>query len=259
VFFRKLPGDAGSMLVRRFYALRPTRSDRCDSRVGPAAYRRGMPSPAGPRAPRLSAPDLPPRLEDGPPPSRTGDCYQLRWTTLDPMTDAAHATLTECALVEASVERLDLTGATMVDVDVRDLRATTLTGRGARLRRVRITGGRIGTLDLADADLDEVELRGVRIDYLSLAAARVGDLLIAGCTIGTLDMPQATVLRTAFEDSRADEVDTRGIRAQDLDLRGLEALTYLDAASLGGATLSPRQIEHLAPALAEALGIRIHD
>lgn len=218
-----------------------------------------MPGPSAPRAPRLSAPDLPPRLEDGPPPSRSGDAFRVRWTAMDPVTDAAYASLTECALAGASVERLELTGATLVDVDVRDLRSTTLTGRGARLRRVRITGGRIGTLDLADADLDEVELRGVRIDYLSMGGARVADVLIAECTIGTLDMPQARVARMAFPDSRADEVDTRGLRAEDLDFRGLEAVSYPDAASLRGATFSPRQIEQLAPALAAALGIRVRD
>ncbi len=192
-------------------------------------------------------------------PTRGSDSFQVQWTVLDPLTDAAHATITECTVVSASLERLDLTGATLVDVDIRDLRASTLSGRGARLRRVRITGGRIGTLDLADADLDEVELRGARIDYLSLAAGRIADLLIADCTIGTLDMPQATVTRVGFENSRADDVDTRGLRAQDLDLRGLEAVSYLDAASLRGAIFSPRQVEYLAPVLARALGIRVLD
>jgi uncharacterized protein YjbI with pentapeptide repeats len=212
-----------------------------------------------PAPPHLSPPDLPPRLEDGQPPSPGLESFQLRWTRLDPLTDAAHSSITECTLTESSVERLDITGATLVDVDVRDLRATTLSGRGARLRRVRVIGGRIGTLDLADADLDEVELRGVRIDYLSLAAARITDLLVADCTIGTLDVPQAIMTRIGFENSRADDVDTRGLRAKDLDLRGLEAVSYLDAASLRGATLSPRQVEYLAPAMAEALGIHVLD
>ncbi len=144
------------------------------------------------------------------------------------MTDAAHSAITECALVEASVDRLDISGATLVDVDITGLRATAVAGRGARLRRVRIAGGRIGTLDLTDAELDEVELRGIRIDYLSLGGGRVADLVVAGCTIGTLDMPQARVSRVAFVDSRADEVDTRGLRAEHLDLRGLEAGSYLD-------------------------------
>ena len=154
-----------------------------------------------PHAPRLSAPDLPPRLEDADPLTRGGDFFQVRWTALDAQTDAAHAALTECAVLGASVERLDLTGATLVDVDVRDLRASALSARSARLRRVRITGGRIGTLDLSDTEIDEVELRGVRIDYVSLAAARIADLLIADCTIGALDLPQATVTRMAFADT----------------------------------------------------------
>ena len=210
-------------------------------------------------APRLSAPDLPSRLEDGPQPIRGGDFFQLRWTALDPLTDAAHGAITECSVAGASLERLDLTGTTLVDVQIEGLRATTVAARSARLRRVRIAGGRIGTLDLADADLDEVELRGVRIDYVSLAGARIADLLIADSTIGTLDLPQAGVNRMAFAEVRADDVDTRGLRAKDLDLRGLEAVSYLDLAGLRGATLSTRQVEYLAPALADALGIRVLD
>src|SRR3954454_4715895 len=206
-------------------------------------------------APRVSPPDLPPRLAEGPPPSRGEESFQLRWTALDTVTDAAHGALAECELAEVTVERLDLSGASLVDVDVSALRATVLVGRAARLRRVRLAGGRIGTLDLADADLDEVELRGIRIDYLSLAGARVEDLVISDCTIGTLDMPQARLSRVAFHDSRADEVDTRGLRCENVDLRGLDAVSYLDLASLRGATLSPAQVEALAPALAAALGI----
>ena len=175
------------------------------------------------------------------------------------MTDAAHAAITECAVVGGAVDRLDLAGASLVDVDISALRATAVLGRRARLRRVRITGGRIGTLDLADAQLDEVELRGIRIDYLSLAAATVNDLIVADCTIGSLDVPQARLSRVAFTDSAADEVDTRGLRCEHLDLRGLEAVSYLDLAALRGATLSPRQVGALAPSLAAALGIRIDD
>ena len=63
----------------------------------------------------------------------------------------------------------------------------------------------------------------------------------------------------AFADTRADDVDTRGVRAKELDLRGLEAVSYLDAASLRGATLSSRQVEYLAAALAVALGIHVLD
>ncbi|KQZ84080.1 hypothetical protein ASD56_08660 [Microbacterium sp. Root166] len=212
-----------------------------------------------PQPPRIGAPDLPPRLDQSPGLTARGDHFQLRITDLDAVTDAAHAALTECTVAAASVDRLDLTGATLVDVSIEELRATTVVARDARLRRVRITGGRIGTLDLATAGIDEVELRGVRIDYLSLGGAKVEDLLVADCTIVTLDMPQATLTRVRFENTRADEVDTGGMRADSVDLRGLDAASYLNVGALRGATLSPWQVEQLARALAASHGIDVQD
>lgn len=210
-----------------------------------------------PQPPRVGAPDLPRTLTDVDGLSARGDYFQGRVTSLGVLTDAAHSELTECTLAAASVDRLDLSGASLVDVSIDDLRATTVVARNARLRRVRITGGRIGTLDLGTAHVDEVELRGVRIDYLSLGGAQVEDLLVADCSITTLDVPQAALSRVRFESSRADEVDTRGMRAADLDLRGLDAAAYLDVGSLRGATLTPWQVEQLSAAFATALGIDV--
>ncbi len=212
-----------------------------------------------PAAPRISPPDLPPRLERSRGLQAREEHFRLEIDGLDQTTDASHSEISECRLVAASLDALTLSGAALVDVDIRDLRATILTARGARFRRVRLTGGRIGTLDLADAELDEVELRGVRIDYLSLAAAQLTDVLIADCVITTLDLPQSRCDRIAFEHTASDEVDSRGLRAQDVDLRGLEALSYTDAASLRGTTFSLRQLELLAPAFAATLGIDVRD
>jgi len=209
--------------------------------------------------PRSAAPDLPPRLEEVVGLDRRADLFQARITGLDGAVDAAHGQLAECVVAPASVDRLDLTGTTLADVEIGDLRATELIARSGRWRSVRVTGGRIATLDLSDAELDAVELRGLRIDYLSLASARVADLLIADCSIRALDLPNARAERVRFEDTRADEVDTRGLRAQHLDLRGLGALTYLDPAALRGATLSERQAYDLGPAFARALGILLTD
>jgi uncharacterized protein YjbI with pentapeptide repeats len=210
-----------------------------------------------PVAPRVGAPDLPDEFDDVEGLSPRDDLLRARIVALEPVTDASHAALTECAVTAASVDRLELLGATLVDVEVEALRATAISAREARLRRVRLTGGRIGTLDLAGAGVDEVELRGIRIDYLSLAGAKVEDLRIADCTIAALDLPQSVLSRVAFEGTRADEVDTRGMRADSLDLRGLDAASYLDVASLRGATLTAWQVEQLAPAFAGFLGIDV--
>lgn len=216
-------------------------------------------APERPVPPRVSDPDIPSRLEPAVELRARADHFQQSFAGLVGDADAAHATLTECRLTDVAVASLVLTGATLVDVAISGLRATTVSGRGARMRRVSIDGGRIGTLDLADAELDEVALRGVRVDYVSLAAARIENVVFADCTIGTLDLPHTVAARVAFDSSRADELDTRGLRAENVDLRGVEVLSFTDAGSLRGTTLSLRQIGLHAPAFAASLGIQVTD
>ncbi|MCR2801000.1 hypothetical protein QNO21_06720 [Microbacterium sp. zg-Y818] len=212
-----------------------------------------------PRPPRQALPDLPPRLSAGTTLGRRSDVSQTRIEGLTGDVDAAHARLVECVLGASAVDRLDLTGATLIDVAIEELRATTVAAISGTWRSVAITGGRVGTLDLSRAQMDAVEVRGARIDYLALGQAVVADLLIADCVIGSLDLPGATLERVRFEESRADDVDTREMRATDLDLRGLQALGYTDPAALRGATLAPHQASALAESFAAALGVQVRD
>lgn len=213
-------------------------------------------TPESPAAPRVSPPDLPPVLEAGFP-RRSADLIAAR-LDLDGTVDLAYATLEQC-IVRADAETVDLTGATLIDVDLPGVRIASLRLRDAGVRRLRISGGRIGTLDLSEARVSELELRDVRIDYLNLGAAKVTDLEVSGCAIRTIDMPQAELTRVRFTATASDEVDPRGMRAKDLDLRGLDALSFLDANSLRGATLTSFQVQQLAPVIAAGLGIQIKD
>ncbi|KJL22727.1 hypothetical protein RN50_01408 [Microbacterium foliorum] len=154
---------------------------------------------------------------------------------------------------------MDLTGATLIDVDLGDVRIASLRMRDASIRRVRIGGGRIGTLDLSSARIDELLLGDVRIDYLNLGGAKATDVEIGRCDIRTVDMPQAELTRVRFTDTRSDEVDPRGMRATHTDLRGLDAAAFLDANSLRGTTLSGFQVQQLAPLLAAGIGIQVKD
>ncbi|MFL0409603.1 pentapeptide repeat-containing protein [Microbacterium paludicola] len=211
-----------------------------------------------PAPPRVSSPDLPNRLEDGVP-RRGMDAHQQRFAGLDASVDLAHASLEECAIDDAAVDSLDLLGATLIDVSVSNLRAASVSARDTTIRRLRVTGGRIGTLDLTGAQVAELELRDVRIDYLTLAGSHAEDILVSGCTIRALDLPHATLTRVAFDDCRVDEVDPRGMRSADVDLRGLDAVGFLDVLSLRGVTLSSLQVERLAPVFAVAAGIDVRD
>jgi uncharacterized protein YjbI with pentapeptide repeats len=213
----------------------------------------------GPAAPHRCEPDLPAHFDDVAALAPHADVEQSRVAGLTGDVDAVHARLVECRIADADVERLDLGGAVLIDVEVEAIRATALRAVEGRWRNVRLTGGRIAALDLSHADVETVELRGMRIDYLTLAHARVNDLLVVDCALGTIDLPRAQLERVRFEASRADEVDTRELAAHDLDLRGLDALAYTDPASLRGAALSPRQVELLSGSLAAALGIDVRD
>ncbi len=218
-------------------------------------YAQGMPRASdSPAPPRVSAPDLPEKLSPAEP-LRAGDFLAAR-LALTGQVDLAHATLEQC-VITADAETVDLTGATLLDIDAADMRVASLSMRNAGIRRLRIRGGRIGTLDLSTSHIDELELRDVRIDYLNLGAVKGTDLLFSSCSIRTLDMPQAQLARVLFEDCRSDEVDPRGLRAKDTDLRGLDAASYVDASGLRGVTLTSHQVQLLAPALAAGVGIRI--
>lgn len=209
-----------------------------------------------PAAPRVSPPDLPARFLSAEP-ERNAD---LIAATLDlsGSVDLAYSSLEQC-LLNADVDTLDLTGATLLDVDATDIRAASMPMRNSSIRRLRITGGRIGTLDLSGARIDELELRDLRIDYLNLGGTRGTDILVADAMIRTLDMPQAELTRVRFESCRSDEVDPRGLRAKDVDLRGLDAMAYIDANGLRGVTLTEHQVQLLAPALAAGIGIVVQN
>lgn len=205
-----------------------------------------------PLPPRVSPPDLPDVLEDTAG-RRYGDHLGQRIPLAE---DLAHAQFEQCSLSGAA-ERVDLTGATLLDVEIVDARTPVLCLKDATIRRLRIANGRIGTLDLSGAHVAELILEHVRIDYLSLAAATLQDSVIADCTLMTVDLPSATITRVRFERTRAEEIDTRGLRADALDLRGLDALAFLDVGALRGATLTSRQVELLAPVFARSAGIDV--
>lgn len=209
-----------------------------------------------PAAPRVSPPDLPETLSPGLP-GRSADLLAAR-LDLSGEVDLAYASLEQCTVV-ADADAVNLTGATVLDVDMSGIRIASLRMRDAGVRRLRISGGRIGTLDLSNARIDELELRDLRIDYLNLGAGRATDVDVTGCSIRTLDMPQAELTRVRFTACASDEVDPRGLRATDVDLRGLDAASYLDVNGLSGTTLTGFQVQQLAEVIAAGIGIRIKD
>lgn len=215
-----------------------------------------MPRPVPLKAPRLSAPDLPAHLE----PAALRAHADLIGALIEAASgdiDAAGAHLSESALRNIDAGTFDLARSRFADVEIEQLRAVTVAAHESRWQNVRMNGGRIATLDLSRGSLSAVEIRGVRIDYLTLAGSEVSDLLLVDCIIGSLDAPQSTLKRVAFEGCRVTDVDNRGWRAEHVDLRGLEAVHYLDMPALRGTTLSERQTTSLGRDFAIAAGVDV--
>ncbi|MFS0867578.1 hypothetical protein AB3M83_09655 [Microbacterium sp. 179-B 1A2 NHS] len=209
-----------------------------------------------PHPPRMAAPDLPPDLEPGEL-TRSGDITGARVHLAGGRTDAGHSRISECTITAASVDRLDLTGATVSDVYLEQPVATEVIARDATWRTVIVRGGRIGSLDLSRGRWDAVLLEGVRIDYLSAGSATLRDVQVTDCRITAWDAPGARIERLAFSATRVDEFDTREMQAVDLDLRGLDALSFTDVRALRGATMSGAQAAEHATSFAAALGIDV--
>ncbi len=236
----------------------PSAASLCESAGACRRTVSGMARPTLPLAPRISRPDLPDELTPGTF-ARGVDLHGALVEAVTGVVDAAHSYLSESRVSGVEAQSLDLTGASLTDVEFDDVRAVLLDARQSRWQSIRMAGGRIATLDLSRSDVAGVEFRGLRIDYLTLAGTTASDLLFVDCTIGTLDAPQARLSRVGFQGCRADEVDNRDWRVENVDLRGLEALHYLDIAALRGTTLAERQVTSLAHEFARAAGVDIRD
>ncbi|MEZ3160840.1 hypothetical protein AB1K54_09885 [Microbacterium sp. BWT-B31] len=150
------------MLVPRVYRA-PATAGESDA----LATVEGWPDPSPPSPPRVSPPDLPARLDDRGGLRPRSDAFQTRVSGLDEVTDAAHSALTECVLDGVSAQRLDLTGANLVDVDFAEPRADEVDTRGLRAEHLDLRGLRAEHLDLRGLDaaayLDPAALRGATL------------------------------------------------------------------------------------------------
>jgi uncharacterized protein YjbI with pentapeptide repeats len=120
-----------------------------------------------------------------------------------------------------------------------------------------VLGGGRAHHHAAEGQWDRVALAGARIGYLSLRDAQVTDLRLADCEVETLDLTGASLGRVALPGSVVGELVATGARLRDVDLRGCSLERVVDVAGLAGAVITAGQLVALAPALAEALHLRV--
>lgn len=214
-------------------------------------------SPVDPQQPRILPLDLPDQFEPVDTIPARADLTGVTVSGMAGDVASEHARLVESRVDSVTAGRWTLTGATLTDVALADVTATSLVATDGRWRQVDWSGGRVAALDAVRGQWDGVNVRGVRFDYVNLASAHLTDVLFSDCVFETIDLPDAVLTRVAFVDCRAGEVDTRGLTASHLDLRGLDASVFTDVAGLRGATLSEDQTAYHGRAFARALGISV--
>ncbi|HEX8106004.1 MAG TPA: pentapeptide repeat-containing protein [Solirubrobacteraceae bacterium] len=144
-----------------------------------------------------------------------------RWADATP--DLAAGEAEGVRLEGCALERVDLTGARLPGLELRDC---------------RLTGCSLANVLALRADLVRVELRGCRLTGLDLAEVAGGDVLLEGCRADLSSLRFAKLTRATFRDcllARADlgGADLRGAAFEGCDLSGAE----LSGARLERATL----------------------
>lgn len=163
----------------------------------------------------------------------------------------------ECRLAGAVLDEATLQRSRIRETHLVDLQATSLDIGAADLRDVEVADSRFGDLQLYDAELRRVQFMGCRLGYLNLRSAKVLDLSFTDCLIDELDLGSARVTRLAFQGCEVKCLSVGGSQLAEVDLRGAQLGEITDLTGLSGATISPNQLQELAPALAGQLGISI--
>lgn len=194
----------------------------------------------------------------------------------DPAEFDAGVLLEGVRLAEAELPPVNLAGAELVEVEVSGIGADDVDLTGARLREVRLAGvrfsalratrgdwqdtqlgGRVGLIDAHGARWRSIMLIACKVDFLSLRGADVEDVLLTDCHIGELDLTGAKVTRMRLASTRVGTLEAGELRSEHLDLRGADVERIVGLTSLRGAMVTPDQVALWAPALAEALGLRV--
>ncbi|WP_374975892.1 pentapeptide repeat-containing protein [Microbacterium trichothecenolyticum] len=122
-------------------------------------------------------------------------------------------------------------------------------------RDVEFQGSRLGSLEAFDAAWRGIRFTRCKLGYVNLRGAELLDVAFVDCTIDEMDLLDAAARRVAFDGVRIGTLNASGARLTDVDLRGADLGQVIGMDGLRGATISPDQLQRMAPALAGLAGI----
>ena len=126
-------------------------------------------------------------------------------------------------------------------------------------RDVTLTGCRFGAFDATSSTLTDVTIHGGKFDFVNLRGATLTRVVFEDCLLGELHLAETGLQSVRFSDCRIESLELRNAKATDVDLRGADLRGVDGVEHLRGARISDAQLQRLAPALAEHVGILVGD
>jgi uncharacterized protein YjbI with pentapeptide repeats len=172
---------------------------------------------------------------------------------------AASSRFIECVLTGVTFHGGRLTKARFRDVWLRDVRLVA-TGLGeTEWTDVTVAESVWAGAEVFGAELRRVTLRGCKLDSVNFRGTSLTDVVFDGCELLDVDFKDAVLTRTSFPRSRLTRTDLTGARLDATDLRDAELGIIIGPDSLRGAIISSAQLIHVAPVLAQTMGITVSD
>jgi uncharacterized protein YjbI with pentapeptide repeats len=123
--------------------------------------------------------------------------------------------------------------------------------------RVKLVDCRASAIELPQANLREVTFVDCKLDDANFRLAQMQRVRFDASVLGGAEFVGARLADVSFDGSDLAGADFSNAKCGAVDLRGARLDGLRGVASLGGATIGADQLVGLAPALAQALGLRV--
>jgi uncharacterized protein YjbI with pentapeptide repeats len=123
--------------------------------------------------------------------------------------------------------------------------------------RVQLVDCRLSSVELPQARLRDVTFTNCRLDDANFRLSALEGVRFDTCACSAAEFIGAQLERVVFNGSDLAFADVSQMRCADVDLRGARLDGLRGVGALSGATIGADQVVVLAPALAQALGMRI--
>ncbi|MDX6744854.1 pentapeptide repeat-containing protein [Actinocorallia sp. A-T 12471] len=123
-----------------------------------------------------------------------------------------------------------------------------------------ISVGSLAGTALFGSELTRVHFVGCKLVSVNLREARLRDVTFTDCTLDGVDFSGATLTDVSFPGSSLREVRFDRAKMKNVDLREARDLSlHVAPDALSGLVITGLQLLDLAPAFAQALGVRVAD